>query len=232
MQNTFHLNPDRRTICCYIGIRDGKPDEQTEKLIDEAIKLLAEDIVPAQVYAAHDCIKTEEGVKLSGCALLLAGNDIKSLLAESDRAVLLCATLGSGVDARLRQLQVSDVALALVYDAAASVVIDDICDEIQEEIRKKLPEMEHTMRFSPGYGDLPLECQADFLRAVNAEKRAGVRLTEGGMLTPIKSITAVFGLLPAKQEDRILNVKPSCGTATACSICERKLTCGLSCIRS
>lgn len=233
MQNTFHLNPDRRTICRYIGIRDGKPDEQTEKLIDEAIKLLEEDIAPAQVYAAHDCIKTEEGVKLSGCALVLAGNDIKSLLAESDRAVLLCATLGPGVDARIRQLQVSNVALALVYDAAASVAIDDYCDGIQAEIREKLPDMKHTMRFSPGYGDLPLESQGDFLRAVNAEKRAGVRLTAGGMLTPIKTITAVFGLVPADKEsdsDEKVSKKPHCGTPEACSICDRKSTCSLSCI--
>ena len=224
---------DRATICRYIGIKSGVPDEQTEKLIDEAEKLLNSDARPAWVYSGHDCIVTEGGVKIDGCALTLAGRDIRKLLENSEKAVLLCATLGSAVDARLRQLQVKNVALALVYDAAASVAIDEICDAVQDEIKEKLPDFEHTMRFSPGYGDLPLESQGDFLRAVNAEKRAGVRLTGGGMLTPIKSITAVFGLLAAKNaaeggEKTATYRRKGCGTKEACTVCPRKDACSLS----
>ena len=98
---------------------------------------------------------------------------------------------------------------------------------MQAEIAEKLPDYAQTMRFSPGYGDMPLSVQGEFLSCINAEKRCGVSVTEGGMLTPIKTITAVFGLEKKGALDEN-QIKKGCGTEEACSICERKDSCSLS----
>ena len=49
-------------------------------------------------------------------------------------------------------------------------------------------------RFSPGYGDLPLSCQPDFCRVLEAEKTVGITLTESFLMMPSKSVTAVIGV--------------------------------------
>ena len=49
-------------------------------------------------------------------------------------------------------------------------------------------------RSSPGYGDLSLTYQAEFLRVLEATKKIGIVLSEGGVMIPEKSVTAVMGL--------------------------------------
>ena len=48
-------------------------------------------------------------------------------------------------------------------------------------------------RFSPGYGDWPLEDQLDMIRLTEAYK-IGLSLSTSLMLIPRKSITAIIGL--------------------------------------
>ena len=54
-------------------------------------------------------------------------------------------------------------------------------------------------RFSPGYGDWPLEQQPELLRLAHADK-IGVSLSSSLMLMPRKSITAIIGLYRKQAE--------------------------------
>ena len=49
-------------------------------------------------------------------------------------------------------------------------------------------------RFSPGYGDLSITIQKDFLQALNADKTVGLSLSEGNLMIPEKSVTAFIGV--------------------------------------
>ena len=50
-------------------------------------------------------------------------------------------------------------------------------------------------RFSPGYGDLPMETQPILLAALDAQRRLGITLAPKSLLmTPTKSVTAVVGM--------------------------------------
>ena len=49
-------------------------------------------------------------------------------------------------------------------------------------------------RFSPGYGDLPIEIQKDFFRVLEPNRKIGVSLTESMMMIPSKSVTAIIGI--------------------------------------
>ena len=53
---------------------------------------------------------------------------------------------------------------------------------------------EHTRRFSPGYGDMPIEIQVDILQLLDASRRLGMVLTESNLMIPTKSITALIGM--------------------------------------
>lgn len=51
-------------------------------------------------------------------------------------------------------------------------------------------------RYSPGYGDTALEHQVFFLKRLDTARQIGLSVTAAGMMTPVKSVTAVAGLRP------------------------------------
>lgn len=224
---------DRKIVLRYLGMKEDDKNEVMSGLIDEAEKLLKKDSEVSYVCGIYDIVKKEEGIGFDECSLVLTGKDIAGLLKGCEKAVLLCATLSCYVDTRIRSLQITNMPLALVYDACASVAVDQVCDDVQEYIRERLPEYVQTMRFSPGYGDLPLGLQGDFLKVVDAGKRCGVSLTEGGMLAPVKTVTAVFGLKSAASVfdgtfDTVLPEKGGCGDESVCSRCRAHDTCAMA----
>ena len=148
----------------------------------------------------------------------LSGDDIRRHLQGCEQCVLFGATLGPQADALIRRAQVEDMAKALWLDAAASAAIEEVCDEAQRQIALEL-ECALTARFSCGYGDLPLVIQPQFLSLLDAGRNIGLSSSASGMLTPIKSVTAVIGILPPGADAP--KARP------ACAICPLTKTCPL-----
>jgi cobalamin-dependent methionine synthase I len=65
-------------------------------------------------------------------------------------------------------------------------------DSFEEEISGSFGSL--TRRFSPGYGDLPLEFQKTVFLLLNPEKYIGLTLSESLLMTPIKSVSAIIGI--------------------------------------
>lgn len=86
------------------------------------------------------------------------------------------------------------MASAVVIDAMAGCAIEQVCNKAEEVIRESFPEMNMTWRFSPGYGDMPIDCQKKFVDAVNASREIGLNVSESFIMIPRKSVTAVIGL--------------------------------------
>ena len=74
-----------------------------------------------------------------------------------------------------------------------------------------------TERFSPGYGDSPLEMQKQVLDLLDAENKLGITLSKGYMMSPSKSITAIMGLAD----------HPVTGRLATCDECVLKDKCRL-----
>lgn len=227
---------DRKTAARYLGMKDNEVNDVMSGLIDEAEKLLKKDSKVGYVCGIYDIVKKDDGIGFDECSLVLTGNDIAKHLEGCEKAVLLCATLSGYIDTRTRSLQIANMPLALVYDACASVAIDQVCDDVQNYIRERMPEYIQTWRFSPGYGDLPLEIQGELLNVLEAGKRCGVSLTEGGMLAPIKTITAIFGLksissLADGDFSTFISEKGSCGDESVCSKCKAHDKCTMAASR-
>ena len=195
---------NRQEAFRYMGLMEKNISPEIEQMADECEKRLLEAASPKfhWVYAEIGEISVD-AVTLKGYKLVLRGRDISAHLKDCFGAALLCATLGEGVDRLLRTVQTEDMAKALTMDALASAAVEQVCDAAENEIRSRFPGKNTTWRFSPGYGDFPLECQGDFLAAVNAMRTVGVCLNGGGLLTPTKSVTAVVGIsdssIPAKR---------------------------------
>ena len=83
---------------------------------------------------------------------------------------------------------ISAADLLIVQAIAATAIEQYIDDETASWGEKLLP------RYSPGYGDLPLSVQPDFLAALDAQKTLGITLTETFLMIPSKSVTAIIGI--------------------------------------
>ena len=61
--------------------------------------------------------------------------------------------------------------------------------------------MSLTVRFSPGYGDLPMNIQPDLLELTNARRDLGLTVGSNYMLSPIKSVTAIAGIKEVENDE-------------------------------
>ena len=127
----------------------------------------------------------------------------------------MAATLGAETDTLLRRAQARSMADAVILDACASAAIENVCDNLCADIEAALAPMCLTDRFSPGYGDLPLGQQGALCRLLDAERRIGLTLTDGGLMLPQKSVTALMGVSPAPVKKR----------GRGCAYCDRLGAC-------
>ncbi len=192
-----------------------KPDNQIQEIIDNCEKELLNSITPAYYYSIFNINHEPNKVTLENCNLSLIGEDISNHLKDCDKAILFCATLSHGPDKLIRINQVRDMTKSIIIDALASAAIEQICDLIQEEIKERFPSLYQTWRFSPGYGDLPLDIQKEFINVLSATKRAGISSTNTNMLIPSKSVTAIIGLSE--------NIIPK--QKRGCQVCSLRETC-------
>ncbi len=177
----------------YMGIRIA-PDTMTAELLDRYEEIVRARLRPAYVFREAEIEFSVEGIYLTGLAVPLMGKSIYKLLSGYTRAIVLAATVSAEADRLIREVSVTDMAAAVVADALCSAAIEQVCDRAEAEIFGDIPKEQRTYRFSPGYGDLPIELQSDLLNYLNAQRRIGLSCTDSYLLTPTKSVTAIIGL--------------------------------------
>lgn len=57
-------------------------------------------------------------------------------------------------------------------------------------------------RFSPGYGDLPINMQKDIFAALDCPRKIGLSLNESLLMSPSKSVTAIIGVSARPKQGR------------------------------
>ncbi len=184
---------DRAQAFRYMGLHGEVPPFLGELADSYEPQLLAA-VAAKYTYRMFSLTFTEEGVLCEGSGICLEGRDIRAHLEGCSRAALFCATLSMGADTAIRRAAAEDITAGMLTDAMASALTEQICDLAEAEILAGQPGLYAAWRFSPGYGDLPLTVQEPFLAALDAPRRIGVCVSESGLLTPRKSVTAVIGL--------------------------------------
>ncbi len=221
------LSIDRREVLRYLGYRKGQPLGGVLPLLEEAEQLFQQLSQPRFVTGTFDLQKTPAGISLVGTTLVLPGVDIAAHLSQCQRGILLAATLGLEIERKITQLQHTQLALSLVLDACATAGIEALCDQVESQLREERAQAGEniTSRFSPGYGDLPIELQPAFLEALGAPRRIGLQSSASYLLSPRKSVTAVMGILPAGVNPSVRSCA-NCARFTNCPYRKDGKTCG------
>ena len=163
-------------ILRYLGYKNIAPREDIDAVIARVEKEVEAVTVPRTVKAEVDA-----------SSLLWDSNTVKKAMHGCKKAVIFAATLGAGVDRLIMQKECSNISEAVVAQAVAAALIEEVCDELQGEY-KSYP------RVSPGYGDFPLASQKDILKMLETGTKIGLSMTEAMMLVPTKSVTAIFAI--------------------------------------
>ena len=175
------------------------PDEQTGTLIKSAANELLEIIKPQAVYEQFDLsveYDEEAGTGMvSFSDVRIPSKDLARNLRECNKVVIFASTLGAQCDQQIRRAQIKDPVKAAVLQATGAMYIEKCVDLLNEKIRVEFEEQGHKVRprFSPGYGDVPLEVQKDFFRLLPCQ-RIGLTLMDTLIMSPEKSVTAFIGI--------------------------------------
>lgn len=186
----------------YAGVRGEAPDALRRQAASVAAELTAA-VRPRYTYRIFPLERRGEDYFLPGADILLPGESAARMLKECDRAALLACTLGARFDAMLRTEQARDMARALLLDGCGSAWVEAGCDQAERELGARLPGAYLTDRFSPGYGDLPLDLQPAVCAVLDTQRRLGLCVTESLLMNPGKSVTAVIGIAARPQPARI-----------------------------
>ncbi|MCI9081999.1 MAG: Vitamin B12 dependent methionine synthase activation subunit [Lachnospiraceae bacterium] len=194
------MRADRKETLRYLGYGGQEMEPQLAQMIEETAVELEKGSSPKSIYQEYACQVLGDKIKIG--ELTVQSHHLAVNLKGCEQAVLLAATIGRKADLMIRKYSVCNMAKAAVVQAAGAACIENYVDEVEEEIRKNARERGLYLRprFSPGYGDFALECQRDIFQMLECSKRIGVTLTEGNLMMPSKSVTAVIGLTTRERE--------------------------------
>lgn len=186
--------PTPRPVCKqevlrYAGCREG--DEGT-------LTLLADCLDSAEaVLDCKACYQTLplaiEGDVCNFGLFNLTSKGLAAALSGCKKAVVFAATVGVGIDRLILRHSRLSPARAVLLQAIGAERIEALCDAVCAHAAAE-EGCYATPRFSPGYGDLPLSAQRMLFAVLKCEKHLGICLNDSLLMSPTKSVTAVFGL--------------------------------------
>ena len=184
----------------YLGYQNAVVPEQILQSMERMEQRLLRIATPKTVK----CILPHEQIPWTGRTVCKA-------IATCEQVVLFAATLGIGVDREIARIGYQSMSDAVVMQAVATVLIEEVCNQLQQDVERETQRFAKP-RISPGYGDFPIEAQRTIAKMLDTPRKIGLTLTDGLMLAPTKSVTALFGL----------TTQPKGHKEKDCELCSKK----------
>lgn len=190
-ENVAKIGTDKKMVCRFMGCKSTALSEPLAEVYEECLESYTDTAEPKAVIRKTSVSFGEDDEVIFDFGSVKS-ESLRKNLEGCKSAFVFAATVGIGVDRRLKRLSLSSEAESMVYSCIASSGIECWCDFVNGRLSEN-----HTLkpRFSPGYGGVPLEIQKDILQFLEAEKMLGLTLTESLMMIPVKSVTAFIGIV-------------------------------------
>jgi hypothetical protein len=196
--STFPIPFDEAEAVRYFGARP--EDKEAHSLVNQVFLSVKDELQPRSIHQLWHCDIVQGTAEHPGKVqisngMAFTGTQLAKHLKGCSQLILLGATLGSRFDLALRRLSLRSIAEGAAAQAVGTALIETYIDEQEKIWKQELPSYyTYRTRFSPGYGDWPLEDQRKIFRVLDCAKRIGLTLTEGGLMAPLKSVTAIIGV--------------------------------------
>lgn len=179
---------DRREILRYAGSPAG--DESGTAMMEQCLTEARGKFRYAVCWREVPVTFEEDHLDLGGIKTSSAA--LRKNLRDCGRAVLFAATVGLEIDRLTAKYSRLSPVKALMMQAVGAERIESLCDTFCDSLRDVYPKQRP--RFSPGYGDLPLEMQRELFAMLDCPRKIGLTLNESLLMSPTKSVTAIVGI--------------------------------------
>ena len=159
---------DKNEVLRYLGYNGQEISDTISEMIDKTSAEAEKAVTPRYCAVESPISRSADGIRVNSCGMLLCGSDITEHLKGCESVILFAASIGADIERRIRIYEAQDLTRAIIMDCCGSSLIESYCDLVCGSIAERLTErgLFPTSRFSPGYGDLPLSLQPEFLRAL------------------------------------------------------------------
>lgn len=183
---------DRAEVLRYMRMGATQPEPALSARIDEIEKQIAAKCRPSAIWRLEKVTYHSDGSFNIG-DLACRSEKLLKTIEGCNHAFLFCGTIGADVDAFIRRCALVSGLDALIAQAVSTSLIESFCDDCEEKMALEVPGEKLRMRFSPGYGDLPLSLQKELLAILDTPRKCGVILSEKLLMIPSKSVSAIIG---------------------------------------
>lgn len=187
---------DRREIVRYMGARE--LTEELAALLEGCLRE-AEGRLQYRVCFREVPVCVADGEVDLGFAKVPSAALARNL-AGCRRAVVFAATMGLEMDRLIARYSRLQPVKGLMFQAIGTERVEALCDAFCADMDCRTGGCLRR-RFSPGYGDLPLELQRDMFRVLDCSKNIGLTLNGSLLMSPTKSVTAIAGIADAPGEN-------------------------------
>ena len=187
---------DRREILRYMRCGEGEADGDIDALLDACLAELLPLLVYKVCWRVFPLRRAQELLDLG--FLQTNSRGLARNLQDCEKLVLFAATVGLEPDRPIAKYGRVSPVKALCMQAIGAERIESLCDAFCGELQQKYTAegLQLKPRFSPGYGDFPLEAQKAVFQALDCPRKIGLSLNDSLLMSPSKSVTALAGLFP------------------------------------
>jgi len=183
---------DISQVLRYAGINGGNAPDSVLELVKKSMPKLLETANFKACYLEVPVTVKEDNIDFDYTTV--KSRNLSVLLRGCNKALLVAATAGAQVDMIIKRAEVTSKAEALILNAVAIAGIEKYMAMLNGYFKEKFPQYELRPRFSPGYGDVPLDFQKELLGVLDTNRKIGVSLSDTLLMAPAKSVSAIIGL--------------------------------------
>ncbi len=183
---------DRRKILRYLGVRG--EISQIEELLMSCLSECKSAFKNSVAYI--ELPLKIEGETLRFEDLSIRSSSLAKHLSGCKSAIIFTATVGIEIDRLITKYSKISPSRSTVFQAIGAERIESLADAFEKEIiaEKEKNGLLTRSRFSPGYGDLPLEFQKEIFTLLDCPRKIGLTLNDSMLMTPSKSVSAIIGI--------------------------------------
>jgi hypothetical protein len=165
-------------------------------LVDEYLENANHLVDVSYSYIIRDVEWAHGSIAFIEDSIIFKSQVVAQLLERCEKVAVFALTIGNHLEEMVCLLAKERLLLqASVLDAIGSVATEKVADSVQDRISEVASAngLCTSRRFSPGYCDWNVGQQRMLFKAMNGNS-AGVRLTEGCLMLPQKSISGIIGI--------------------------------------
>jgi hypothetical protein len=208
----FQIDLDQDKLMRLLGARNARhASRNAVRRIDNLAKGFEALVQPRLAYRMIPIDSITSGKITLADGACFKSPKLARTFSGADRACCFIATIGPQLDAEVvRRMKSNHYADAYILDAMGSLAAEQVVEQFHGRMEMQMEQDGHavTLRFSPGYCDWPIDQQQNLFELFENIEDLDVNLSASCLMTPRKSVSGVFGIVPDTECRGSVNFNP------------------------